>query len=512
MSRNSRLIILVALVLALSLAGVINHRPPALAQTNNVVIVDTYAVNIRSGPAPNMTILGTVHGGTNLLVSGRSADMTWWRVDSAFGVGWISDLHVVFRGTLASVPIVSTPAGTLETPMAFIADYPATVYRNPDTDSFVVGIAPTGSSLVITGRSMDGNWWQVETIMGLGWVDIADVALRGDEDLVPYRENPGPSFDGPTVRVNVATPVTTEPGGGQFIGTLPAGTALPAGGRTADNTWWQIFPEFGIGWIPVANVSLAGASSNILITSKATTPGPAYTGATLMSARVEANRKVAYEDYSFNSDPMWAANLGEELNVTARSANGLWLEVINDTGYLGWMHFSGLTLNGALSALPIHDTSPVYDNIVIINTHRLHVRTGPGVEYESLGTFPGGTSLDVTGKHPELPYIRVEGTYGEGWVRIMYVIFRGDWKAVPLVTKPVGKLEMPRAVVDFPHHVYGEPNALTPAGTIEGDIYTIVGWSSGYAWALIDTPLGDLWIFRDEFALRGIADNAPIIE
>lgn len=510
MTRNIRLFILAALVLATSLALTGTPSRSALAQDDNVVIVNTSVINVRSGPAPNMTVLGTLPGGVQLTVTGRNATTTWWRVTSPYGVGWVSDFYVAFRGTLTTVPVVSTPAGTLETPMVYIDGNPATVYRNPNSDSFVVGIAPHGASLEIIGRSMDGNWWHVQTSAGPGWVNIAAVSLRGDEDLVSYEADPGPSFDGPTARVNVATTVTTEPGGGRVIGTLPAGAAVPAGGRNADNTYWMVFTDFGIGWIPVANVSLAGASSNIILIEYTTTPGPGYTGAVVMTATIEANRKVAYADYSFSSDPMWAATLGEELGVTARSADGLWLEVTNDVLYTGWMHFSGITLNGSLAALPIRDTSPVYENIVIINTQRLHVRSGPGFEYESLGTFPGGATFDVTGKHPELPYIRVEGTFGQGWVRIMYVIFRGDWKAVPFVTEPVGDLEMPQAVVNFPHNVYLVPNGA-PAGTIEGGIYTIVAWSSGYVWAQIETPLGLVWLHSAEFDLRGIVDNAPII-
>ena len=509
MSRYIRLFMLLAITLSL-IAGI--SPSPVVAQgPDNFVVVDTGAINIRSGPAPNTTSIGSVPGGTELPVTGRNATTTWWRVESPFGVGWVADYLVAFRGRLDSVAIVTTPVGTLETPVVFVDTYPVKVYRNPNYDSFVVGIAPTGATLVIVGRSMDGNWWQVETVIGLGWVNAEEVALRGDAKLVDYMADPGPSFDGPTVRVNTNTSVTSEPGGGDVIGTLPAGAALPTGGRTVDNTWWQVSDTFGFGWIPVANVSLAGASSNIRVTSYATTSGPDYTGAAFATAIVEANRKVGYASDSFASDPMWDAHLGEELGVTASSVDGLWLEVTTSEGYTGWLNFSGLTLNGSVAGLPIRDTTPVYENIVVINTGSLHVRTGPGVQYESLGAFPGGTVLDVTGRHPDLPYIRVEGAYGVGWVRIMYIIFRGDWNAVPKVTDPVGNLEMPLAVVNYPHNVYSQPDFAYPAGSIEGGIYTIVSWSPGYAWALIETPLGDLWINSAEFDLRGIAENAPIV-
>jgi hypothetical protein len=108
--------------------------------------------------------------------------------------------------------------------------------------------------------------------------------------------------------------------------------------------------------------------------------------------------------------------------------------------------------------------------------------------------------------------LRVEGGFGVGWVRIMYVIFRGYWDLVPLVTGPVGALDTPTAVIDLPIQVYSQPSLDFPAGTIDGGIYVIVGWSPDLSWALLATPGGQVWLPATHFALRGIADNAPKIE
>ena len=171
----------IGIVLALVLTGLLSVAAPVLAQGGNIVIVNTGAAHIRSGPAANMSVLGSVAGGTQLTVTGRSPDSLWWRVSSPYGTGWVSDMLVVFRGTLDSVPIVSEPAGMVEVPTVIVDGYPATVYRNPNFDSFVVGIAPTGSVMEVIGRSPDGNWWQVNTSIGIGWVNLAQVAFRGDE-------------------------------------------------------------------------------------------------------------------------------------------------------------------------------------------------------------------------------------------------------------------------------------------------------------------------------------------
>lgn len=507
-----RRLIILSMIIVLTASAIALTAPPALAQGEPFVVVNTGAINIRSGPAANTTSLGSVPGGAELPVTGRNANTTWWRVTSPFGVGWVNNEYVAFRGNRDAVPIVNEPVGTLEDVTVIVEGYPATVYRNPNFDSFVVGIVPTGVSLLAVGRSIDGNWWQVQTAMGLGWINAAEVAVRGDATLVPRVGDPGPTFVGPTVRVNAETTVTSAPGGGDTIATLPAGAAVPANGRSADNAWWQVAGDFGWGWIPVTNVSLAGAADNIPLAADTYTPGPPYTGAAIATAVVESNRKIAYADYNYNADPMWDAHLGQQLSVIARNPTGLWLEVVHPTnGWIGWMNFSGLTLNGSVASLPIKDTTPIIRNIVIVNTGRLNLRAGPGAQYVSLWSFPGGTVLDVTGRHPTLPWIRVEGPWGVGWVRIMYIIFRGDWSAVPLVTDPVGDLEMPVAIIATPHHVYAEPNLDQQVGAIAPDLYTIIGWSTRYQWALIQTPLGDVWIHSAEFEIRGNAANAPII-
>jgi uncharacterized protein YraI len=350
--------------------------------------------------------------------------------------------------------------------------------------------------------------------MGPGWVNVADVAFRGVESAVGRVSDPGPAFDGPTIQVNATVSVTTQPGGGDVIATLAAGTAIPATGRTADNSWWQVTGVFGIGWIPVSNVSLAGSSDNIHLASDVVSTSPAYTGAAFATAVVAVERKVAYAKDDFTSAPMWDVFLGDQLGIIARSPDGLWLQVTDRRGYVGWMNFSGLTLNGSIAGIPVIDTFVPATNVAVVNIHRLNIRSGPGAEFTSVTSVAGGTSLAVTGRHPTLPWLRVQGAYGTGWVRIMYIIFRGDWNQVPVVSEPVGTIEVPQAYVGFDALSYSQPSVDFPTGQqLPGDkFYNILGWTPDYQWALLQTPLGNVWLQIGQFELRGTAANAPVIE
>ncbi|NLX11423.1 MAG: SH3 domain-containing protein [Chloroflexi bacterium] len=514
MIRSTRAAALVVCTILALLSVLLPWAAPALAQGENVVVINSGAVNVRSGPAANTTILGSVPGGTELAVTGRSANGQWWRVQSPFGVGWVSNLVVVFRGIFASVPVVSEPVGTLESATVIVDRFPATVYRNPNEDSFIIGIAPTGTTLTVIGRTADRLWWQVDTRSGSGFVTAGSVAFRGDAALVPLVSDPGPSFDGPTIRVNADTVVTTEPGGGTVLTTLTAGTAIPASGRSADNAWWQVAGTFGIGWIPVSSVSLVGNADSIRVVSDVTGPrGPEASGQAFAKVLIEIERKVAYSAPGFGSAPMWAAGLGQEAGVVARSLDGLWLKVAMD-GKIGWMHFSGITLVGSLVDIPAVEieAAPLPPDVAIVNIHRLNVRSGPGVEFTALGSLPGGTRLNVSGRHPTLPWVRVESPFGTGWVRIMHIIFRGSWDAIPQVTEPAGIIELPVGVVSIPRPVYHEAYMLSPAGELVPGTYTIIGRTSDYNWALLQTPMGQVWINYYHVTLRGIEAAIPVVQ
>lgn len=71
-----------------------------------IAVVNTGNLNVRSGPGPQFSILGSVPGGTVLPVDGVTPDQAWFLVSSPYGAGWVDGEFVVFRGAVASVPIL----------------------------------------------------------------------------------------------------------------------------------------------------------------------------------------------------------------------------------------------------------------------------------------------------------------------------------------------------------------------------------------------------------------------
>lgn len=79
--------------------------------------------------------------------------------------------------------------------------------------------------------------------------------------------------------------------------------------------------------------------------------------------------------------------------------------------------------------------TPIPDAVVI--TERLNVRSGPGINYDVLGTVNEGDALDVTGQSPGGSWIKVETQDGmEGWVSSDLVELNISLQHVPFAPTP----------------------------------------------------------------------------
>lgn len=85
-------------------ASTANPIVPVLS--SNRVIVNTGNLNIRSGPSASFSVVTSVPGGTELIVTGRAGDGVWYRVEGNFGVGWVNNQFTIFRGNYSTVPVL----------------------------------------------------------------------------------------------------------------------------------------------------------------------------------------------------------------------------------------------------------------------------------------------------------------------------------------------------------------------------------------------------------------------
>jgi uncharacterized protein YgiM (DUF1202 family) len=177
-----------------------------------VGIVNTGALNVRSGPGSQYTDIGTLAGGAEGTIIGRSADWAWWLMQSPVGTGWVSSRYIIVRGDKASIPYVApgaavpqaatgvqdgqgganvteeepaAPQPELTGPMAFVATGRLNIRSGPNSVFSSLGSVSSTTRMPIIGQSPDRGWWYVESPFGNGWVSKLYVLAEGNTANVP---------------------------------------------------------------------------------------------------------------------------------------------------------------------------------------------------------------------------------------------------------------------------------------------------------------------------------------
>lgn len=147
------------------------------------VVVNTGYLNIRSGAGAQYAPVATVPGGTRLAVVGVAPDSIWFLVEGSFGRGWLNIEFALFRGDISSVPIVTDTTGTVPAPVASV-NATITLYAAPSLTLGTIGTLRS-TTVTVIGISPDGNWVQVSSSIGNGWVQRLLLTIVGDLSGIP---------------------------------------------------------------------------------------------------------------------------------------------------------------------------------------------------------------------------------------------------------------------------------------------------------------------------------------
>lgn len=148
------------------------------------VVVNTGYLNIRSGAGAQFETVASVPGGTRLAVVGRASDGVWYLVEGGFGRGWLNIEYAILRTRGQNIPLVSNTTGTVASPTGTF-NGSITLYTAPNLSVGTVGAIQGPAGLTIIGQSSDGNWLQVSTGIGNGWVQRLLVTVSGNLSAVP---------------------------------------------------------------------------------------------------------------------------------------------------------------------------------------------------------------------------------------------------------------------------------------------------------------------------------------
>jgi len=182
------------------------------AGTPAIIVTVADGVNARSAPVLDANVEAVLPQGAVLPARGRSSDSQWVQIELPTGVlAWVFRDTVTATSEVGALPAVDggtpTPTPTAEpivllptptpSPEPTATEIPVTaevrsfvlpVYTEPSSEGDTILRAPRGTEFVVIGRTAAGDWLQVETGAGVGWVVAGNVNVSGDVTTVPVVE------------------------------------------------------------------------------------------------------------------------------------------------------------------------------------------------------------------------------------------------------------------------------------------------------------------------------------
>jgi len=372
-------------------SGGVTPIEQAPAVTGNRIVVNTGNLNVRLGPGGGFSIVAMVPGGTELAAIGVAPDEEWWLVEGSFGRGWVDNDFVLFRGSFASVPIISdaySGGGVI-----------AATQGNAGQGG---GPLPQpGGGNVVTGRSVTG-------------VSILGADLRA-----------GPSYD--SLMIKAALPEDRN-------------TVLPLLNQTTDDTgqkWYLVdVPGIGRGWVGRVELRpLECGTDNVWLVPNASTirfDGIENRDAFTLNAGTEFY--LVGEDHDQFIVELTNGTVGTVAKADAVPRPDEVVSICDNVQSIAPAPAPaalGDTVGqgGAVAPAPVAS-----GNRVVVNTGNLNIRSGPSAGFSVVATVPGGTELATVGRTADGAWYLVEVPgVGRGWLSAEFVVFRGAYASVPII-------------------------------------------------------------------------------
>lgn len=486
---------------------------------------------------------------------------------------WLAFVVLLF-GSMGILPAVAAPSAQTAqfvAPRLVVNSSFLNVRTGPGVQYTPLITVVGGTELPVLGRAADNIWFQVSTVVGVGWVNVQFTVPRGSFDNVPVV-----NFDAASAIAGV-TPSTLELPGGQGGGGAPASTTpvtggairiplsngrfalasigerfralinveavnlrtQPADGSPAlgtlfrDNTYdypikgnatdkngvqWVALEVFdiGIGWVeaPKLIFRLSGVFGKVVQIR------PQTVGMTDSPNGSGLNMPVLTE--------------GTEAFLIDISRDGKFVRIELGDGTKGWVPFdSVVTRTGtptdnidpailASATPPLGVGGGVAPGVVglevprvVVNTGFLNIRSGPGAQFSIVATVPGGSELPVIGVAKDGVWFLVSSSFGQGWVNNEFTVFRGSIDVIPIIHEAAvqGIASTPVAKIADSVAIYAAPGVqFGVIGTLGGPIDApIVAITRDSLWVQLNTSLGFGWVLASQVILQGDLSVVPVV-
>ncbi|MCC7449284.1 MAG: SH3 domain-containing protein [Anaerolineae bacterium] len=215
------------------------------------------------------------------------------------------------------------------------------VRRAPRITSSQIGTLNFGDTVVVSGRTLESFWVQVETKFGRGWVDRSFVSLNGHQVVEIPLSTVYPPFLMITAQPSVTVRVGPEERFPELT-KLPANLEVDIIGYQARPRWYLIaMPNTGpVGWVRGDTVYLEGSMASVPVVN---VPAIAQVSSYLVNVRsapAEAAPAIAQ------------IKLGQYYIVTAKTADQSWWQISGSFG-TGWVRADFVQVIGLTLSTPI---------------------------------------------------------------------------------------------------------------------------------------------------------------
>ena len=312
--------------------------------------------------------------------------------------------------------------------------------------------------------------------------------------------------------------VRSGPGVGYGIVTSVAGgTELPVIAIDSRGLWFQVEHGAGSGWVNSYYTAQRGNFSAIARVRSGASELPANAPRMV----VNTHRLNIRSGPGAHFRILTSVRGGTELAALAMDYGGLWFQVQGPTGE-GWVNSHYTIARGDFSRLPQSGALPVVLPMgtphLVVNTHRLNIRSGPGVGYGIITSVRGGAELPVVSIHSDRLWHEVEGPTGRGWVNAYYTVSRGDFsrlgRGTASETAPGLTGLVPRVVVNTHRlNIRTGPGAANPSITSVqgGTTLAVKGISANRNWFLVEGSFGEGWLNNAYTVFRGAISRVPTV-
>lgn len=344
---------------------VTNESSVAVQDPGAFITVTTSLLNVRNGPGPEAAILGRIGAGQRVFLIGRSNDGTWLNIRWQFGQGWVQ-ARFTSAGDAAPTTDASGAPVTEAAASGVVNAGTLNVRSGPGVNYEILGTVVAGELLPILGQSSDGQWYNVQTVFGPGWVSARYLIARNEFGNAPVTENTvdPATYVGPVAIVNAGALNIRSGPGAQYtiLGRADGGDQFVIVARDAQFLWIQVDTEFGIGWVNRNYVIIRGDVSDLPV-ADATTPITVYDSSTGTSTATTPTligpvAFVATGALNIRSGPnisfpsIGSVTSTTRMPIIGQSPDGRWWKVESPFG-AGWVNKSYVLVEGDASNVPV---------------------------------------------------------------------------------------------------------------------------------------------------------------